>query len=675
MAELDILNGLSEKERREALKILEEISKSGSSSSYNKLLLEDYDEIPVDIETFLHDKKYLGSGLTDSEGRFTLFPYWEDVLKKMFPDPLKPCVYNTAVFTGAIGLGKSTIAVIAGCYELYRMLCLKNPYVYYGLQEIDLITFAVINITLDAAQGVAWSKIQSLLKSSPWFLAHGTLSKSSDPTWLPPKGIELIYGSKPSHIIGRALFYCFQDEVSFRQNMDVEKQKAAAQELVSSASARMQSRFMKGNVNPTLLVLASSKRTEQSYLESFIENKKKNESKTTLIVDEPQWVIRTDKDSKEKFKVALGNKFLSNEVLPLNISDEDLQIYINRGYRIIEVPIGYYENFIDDIDIALTDIAGISTSNVTHYISGPRIAAIKTNSYQNLFTKEVIEVGDASDDLTQYCDFIDLERLDRKYLDRPMYIHMDLSESGDKTGIAGVWVVGKKPHQEGVPDSKELFYRLAFSVAIKAPKGHRISFEKNRQFIYWLREQGFSIRGISTDTFQSFDTGQMLQAKGYKYETISVDRVNQDRICLPYLTLKNAIYEERLEMYENRLLTDELIGLERNNNGRIDHSPRGVNSKDIADSLCGALFNASKHAEEFAFEFGEDISNLVSASSTNNAQAQQQQITLDFEEELKKIHLPNGKIIKENSDSAFMDFGMGPAQALSPYYVSQGILI
>ena len=71
-------------------------------------------------------------------------------------------------------------------------------------------------------------------------------------------------------------------------------------------------------------------------------------------------------------------------------------------------------------------------------ISGQRVAAIEKPELQNLFTKEVITVGDAADDTTQYYEFIDLDRLDRKYLDRPLYIHMDLSESGDKTGIAGL---------------------------------------------------------------------------------------------------------------------------------------------------------------------------------------------------------------------------------------------
>ena len=206
------LSGLSEKEKQEVLKILEQFSNDGKSEIFNNILYQDYEEIPVDITTFLHNPHYLGKGLTDAEGRFTLFPYWEDLLKRMYPDPLKPAICNTLALTGGIGLGKSTIMVITGCYELYRMLCLKDPYIYYGLQPIDLITFAVININIKAAQGVAWSKLQSLIQSSDWFMSRGTVNKANTPEWVPPKGIELIYGSRPSHIIGRALFWCLDGD-------------------------------------------------------------------------------------------------------------------------------------------------------------------------------------------------------------------------------------------------------------------------------------------------------------------------------------------------------------------------------------------------------------------------------------------------------------------------------
>lgn len=199
---------LTAEEKKIALKILQEYAENGKSSTYDQVILSDYEEIPVSINEFLHNPIYLGKGLTDSEGRFTLFPYWEKVLNKIFPDPLKPAQYNTLALSGAIGIGKSTEAVIIGCYELYRMLCLKDPYLHYGLQPIDLITFAVINITMDAAEGVAWSKMQALIQSSSWFMARGSITKGDTPQWKPPKGIELIYGSQSRHIIGRAVYFC-----------------------------------------------------------------------------------------------------------------------------------------------------------------------------------------------------------------------------------------------------------------------------------------------------------------------------------------------------------------------------------------------------------------------------------------------------------------------------------
>lgn len=634
-----LLDTLSENEQEIVKQIMSQLLKEGNSDILNKLKCADYEEIPVDIETFLHDDRYLGKGLIDETGRFTVFPYWVETLKKLFPDPLKPVMYNTLALTGAIGLGKSFMAVICLLYELYRMLCLKDPYVYYGIQPIDTITFAFMNITLDASKGVAWDKCQQLLQASPWFMSHGTVSGSVNIEWSPPKGIELIAGSLPRHIIGRALFGCFFDEVSFQPHSDVEKQKEKAKELVNAASARMKSRFMKGEFNPTLLILASSKRTEQSYMETFIQSKKHQESKTTLVVDEPQWVIRTDKDSPNKFKVAVGNKFLDSEVVPLHATEEELQIYRNRGYTLIDVPMGFYEDFIDDINIALTDIAGISTTNTNKYFSGARVAAVISSIRKNPFSKEILEVGNAPDDRTEYYDYFDLSSIDPVLKYRPLFIHMDMSISGDRTGIAGVWITGKKPSVPDKPASNDLSYKEAFVVAIKAPKGHQISFEKNRNFIYWLKEQGFNIKGISTDTFQSADTGQALTQRHFNYSIISVDRVDNDHICKPYQYLKSTVYEERIELLPHKLQQEEFIGLERNNNtGRLDHSNGGRSgSKDCLDSLCGALWNAAQHAEEYAYDYGESFELTLDANKDENDTAIKKQVIVDFQQELQNI--------------------------------------
>ena len=194
LPDLSILDSLSPEERALALEILNELSKEGKSEILDDLQMSDWEEWPVDIMTFISDDKYLGKGLyvTDQftgERKCTVFPYWLEKLQEIFPDNTTTR-YNTIIFSGSIGLGKTLIAVVIQLYLLYRMMCLKDPYQFFGLQKIDKITFSMLNVTLEAAQGVGWSKMQELLQSSDWFMERGIMNASrTNPTWQPPKGI------------------------------------------------------------------------------------------------------------------------------------------------------------------------------------------------------------------------------------------------------------------------------------------------------------------------------------------------------------------------------------------------------------------------------------------------------------------------------------------------------
>lgn len=57
------------------------------------------------------------------------------------------------------------------------------------------------------------------------------------------------------------------------------------------------------------------------------------------------------------------------------------------------------------------------------------------------------------------------------------------------------------------------------------------------------------------------------------------------------------------------------------------------NSKDSADAICGALFTASQHAEEYAFDFGESLESLV---DFNQAADTPESYMSNFEESLKQ---------------------------------------
>lgn len=183
------------------------------------------------------------------------------------------------------------------------------------------------------------------------------------------------------------------------------------------------------------------------------------------------------------------------------------------------------------------------------------------------------------------------------------------------------------------------------------------------------------------DTYQSAQIQQQLIADGFDVTTISVDRLDSaTKQCLPYAYLKSTIYDRRLSVYDKcDFLTEEVLGLERESDGHINHPEQGTRgSKDAIDAVCGSLWNASQHADEFAFEFGEEIEATISASTAGN-EWDKKQIMLDFEEELKKITndpLADFAEAKTKADTDhFMNFGMGKASPLTTAYLPQGIIV
>lgn len=58
---LELLTKLTDDEREKVRQILLEVSETGESEDLTNLYYEDYEEIPVDLETFLCDEQYLGN--------------------------------------------------------------------------------------------------------------------------------------------------------------------------------------------------------------------------------------------------------------------------------------------------------------------------------------------------------------------------------------------------------------------------------------------------------------------------------------------------------------------------------------------------------------------------------------------------------------------------------------
>ena len=642
----EILGGLSDEERNLALKILNEYGETGESAEFGRLLRVDYAEIPVDIETFVSDDRYLGSAWKDASGKLKMYPFWLNKLKDIFPNSTDTN-YDTLLESGARGLGKSEIACGAvGAYLMYRIMCLRNPLEYYRLKPTEKIIFAFMNITKEASKKIAIDKFQKTVQMSPWFMARGKMTQfENSPFWIPPDPIQIVVGSQSSDVIGLPVMFAFFDEISFIRNQDIEAQKKKATDMIDTAIGGMKTRFIHGGKNPTLLVVASSKRSEQSFMETYIKSLKEIKGDKTCIIDEPVWNVKPKGTYSDKiFYIGLGNKHLESIVIP---DGADIEQYKRRGYEILEVPIDFKEDARKDLNRTLCDFAGISSFSSNKFMSAERVGDCVLAEVQNPMP-DVIEVGDGPDDKSEYSDFFQMNKVDRKYMGRPLFVHLDMSLSGDKTGIAGVWIIGKKPTSDGNP-GKDLWFQPAFSFSVKAPYGRQVSFAKNRNFIRWLKERGFRIKKITSDTFQSAQLQQELKGQGFDCSILSVDRVEQMPgehvgVCRPYEYLRSAIYEKRVRLYgfpeggRSYLLYDELVQLEKNNaNGRIDHPDNGkTGSKDQSDAVCGATYTASQFADEYAYDFGEDL-NL---SLDVNSDAPMRQMTVNFEDELKKINDP-----------------------------------
>ena len=210
--------------------ILKEIS-VGKTDILNEILGEDYDEIPVDIDTFLTDRRYLGN--FTEEGKGLTYREWPEAFREWFPNPLTPSPYIEVALTGAIGLGKSSNADYALVYQLYRLMCLKNPNKYYG-QPASTIWFCFYNNTLGSASSAAYEKFQAMIQSSPWFMERGKVYGTKNKEYLPNKNIRFKLGSTLQHTLGINIMFALIDEVNFKGGKSLQVEQSKVFEMYTS---------------------------------------------------------------------------------------------------------------------------------------------------------------------------------------------------------------------------------------------------------------------------------------------------------------------------------------------------------------------------------------------------------------------------------------------------------
>jgi len=555
---------------RRLLDKIDKLSKEELNALLSRIATDDYEEPPVAIDVFLDDSYFLGDFF-----RGKLRPIVREALNEIFPSPFVD-KYWLVAFKGATGWGKTWAACAGMLYDTYRLLCMKSPQEFFGLGNETMLVFYIFNVTLAGSKtnkiDVVWDVVSRMIHSSPYFREKAErvkLSSDGDKSMF-PKRIDFHAGSRVVHALGQAVAGAILDEANF------EVISGQVYQNFNQLLRRMQTRFIRGRI-----WVVSSEQEKTSVLNSII--KRYENSKGVKVVSKTLWEAVPEKFSGKTFEVFPG----SDVCPPFIVGEEKVDLSEEDKALIIHAPIELKSSADADLIGFLRDFAGIEVGSKyklfrqKEKVSG---AMVITPIFP-----EVIRLS-----FTDEHDQIEHYLLVDGYFDHipdsglPRYIHLDFGLSGDRFGIAACYsprakvvefvdAISRRKVRESVP---EIVVEWAF--AVEAKKGFQIPIYKVRSFISWLRSKNYPISVISADGFQSEDCLQLLSLAGLKTARISVDKTT-----LPYTSLRTAIYEDRCKLPKNKLLKEELLGLEISPDGKtIDHSPRG--SKDISDGVSGA---------------------------------------------------------------------------------------
>jgi hypothetical protein len=565
----------------------------------------DYSEKPVSMEELLSSEEFFGS-LTN--GGRAVYPIWKEKLGEVMAEDSRYLV----VLTGAIGIGKTRAAVWGIASVMQRILCLKNPWNFFGGKtgggKMAIVFF---NLTKSLSESRGFGILQKHLLSSPWFCKRGILVGKDLNRHLEFPLFEYRIASPYAQgfsTIGQDVIIAVMDEVDAPTVS--EKQKIRVLQAYDGTVRRFESRFVDDTFKESMgkFFLVASKQEDLSFLNTFVEERKNSPS--VFVVDLPYWAIRHKDDlSGNKFMVMLGDVYVPSRIIDTPVEKDNA---LRAGFKVIDIPVEYKESFERDIIGALRDVAGISTVGLRRSKLFPS-EKLLVDCY-DITKKDPVNITTVvlgmNDDFN-LIKFLDLSkiRIPKTY---PRYIHEDIAYSGDGDCLSLAMSCVKEWVKSDVeqPDGSFRSYSVPvietdFVIRFKGRPGDEVPLYRVRKLILDLRSTGFNVRKFTADlALLSADTKQILEREHILCDYLSVDRTPE-----PYISFRDLVHEGRWICHKNNMLHFELSNLEYDKDKqKIDHPDKiptieflddggtrdvvMVGSKDMSDATVGSVYSA-----------------------------------------------------------------------------------
>ncbi len=560
-----------------------------------------FDEKPVDVKTFVQSPEYLGQPVL-SDIQYEIVEAMSQIYRKEDLMDIMGDVEgsrhfakytkNELILQLGKGSGKDFISTVACAYVVYKLLCLKDPAIYYGKPASDAID--IINVAVNAAQAknVFFKGFKTKIERSPWFA--GKYNAKADSVEF-DKAITVYSGhsERESHE-GLNLLMAVLDEISgfVSEVVSGNEQGKTADNIYKAFRGSVDSRF------PDLgkVVLLSFPRYQGDFIsqryESVIADKETVERTHTFIMNED---LPHD-DPGNQFQISWDEDNILQYKIPRVYAFKRPTWEVNPTRKIEDFKLAFY-----------TDLGDAMM----------RFACMPTYS-SDAFFKQIDKVEKCMNTRNPLDSF---RRFDETFVPDPektYYIHADLAQKHDKCAVA-IAHVDKWVNIQVIKDYEQVAPIVVVdAVAWWEPRAEGpVNLSEVKQWIINLRRQGFNIGMVSFDRWQSFDIQNELQAVGIRTETVSVAKKHYEDLAM-------MIYEERVSIPRIPILLEEMSELKIMKGNRVDH-PR-KKSKDLADAVTGAVFGAISHTPK---NNNTEIEIHTWSSSARLAEKEQRVVELD----------------------------------------------
>lgn len=544
-----------------------------------------FSEEPPDLTRFMREKKYLASPAL-SDVQYEAIRHMEQIYEpELYPAMVEewgeywiPVRFvNNITLEWGKGSGKDHICRCSNLRAINLLLCLSSPQEYYELPPQDSIHTLNVATSAPQANRAFFKPLKRAVeRRGSWFADK--LVSPTDYSIMFDKNIEAVSGhSLADTMEGLNLIFSTADELAAFKTPDEIQQRGLRDSGKSSDSILRMLRTSSRTRFPRVFKVAAisyprflGDAIQQEVAKGRADIKTKGDASTRFVSGPlATWEVNPRIKGREDFE----EDYDDDPVMAKTMYECKPELSPNLFFKNKNA---VYASFPEHEDPDRADPIGIE------YWWG-KGATDKVDGWQVKF------------------DFADwfVPLLGARYC-----IHGDIGITKDAAGFAMAhvsryetreWIAANEEGEPVITTEVRPFIKLdvvtSFTALKKAktPSGETVPREVRigwyKMLTWELVSRGFQIVRATFDGFQSVDLIQTYKAQGIESERISTD-MNND----VWDTLKDAMYDGRLEGYFRLRAVTEISSLSLLPNGRVDHPPYG--SKDEADAVGGAVLGA-----------------------------------------------------------------------------------